>query len=115
MAVGFFANAFDIEANEVPHPPCRETGRSRHLPATADKLLQTSLDILRGAMRRGVTGKLFRASRHMPSREIYVMQGQILAAHGPDDGPWANLSFVSNRCSRIDMSGRMDTRARVPE
>ena len=72
------------------------TGRIRHLPATADKLLHTSLDILRSALQRGVTGRLYQANRHLPSREVYVMQGEILAAHGPDDGPWIVRRLVNS-------------------
>ncbi|HCH66049.1 MAG: hypothetical protein CL927_16155 [Deltaproteobacteria bacterium] len=66
------------------------------MPATANKLLPTSLDILRNALQRGSTGRLFRTNRHMPSREVYVMQGEILAAHGPDDGPWIVRRLVNS-------------------
>ncbi len=66
------------------------------MPATADKLLPTSLDILRSALTRGLTGRLSRAEGRMPSREVFVMQGQILAAHGPEDGPWVIRRLVNS-------------------
>jgi len=66
------------------------------LRATADKLVPTALDILRSALVRGVTGRLSRKGSRGPTREIYVMQGQILAAHGPDDGPWIVRRLVNS-------------------
>jgi hypothetical protein len=66
------------------------------VPATADKLVPTSLDILRSALQRGVTGRLSRGGGRAPSPEVYVMQGQILAAHGPDDGPWIVRRLVNS-------------------
>lgn len=66
------------------------------MPATADRPVPTALDILHSALERGVTGRLSRRGTRGPVRELYVMQGQLLAAHGPDDGPWIVRRLVNS-------------------
>lgn len=47
--------------------------------------LRTSIDVLRDCLDRGLTGSVLRVSDR-GDWQVFLMQGEILAAHGPNDG-----------------------------
>lgn len=79
---------------------------------------QESLRVLLEHLNEGVTGCLSLREAEGAERRVYVMQGEILAAHGPDDGPGVvrrlvNHSAVTERQSeeylkRLSEGDRLD-------
>lgn len=70
-------------------------------------------DVLRDYLARGQTGRLqrpHRASRGPGGLHVFVMAGEILAAHGPDDGIWIVRRLV-NGGALTERLGRAFTRA----
>lgn len=70
-------------------------------------------DVLRDYLARGVTGRLqrpHRAARGPGGLHVFVMAGEILAAHGPDDGIWIVRRLV-NGGALTERLGRAFTRA----
>src|SRR5262245_51827080 len=70
---------------------------------TAAEMLEKSADNMQGedaiqalqeCLSRGLTGCL--SNRNAAAYRVYVMQGDILAAHGPDDGIWIVRRLVNN-------------------
>lgn len=55
-----------------------------------------ALRALREHLREGVTGCLTLRDRHGADLRVYVMQGDILASHGPEDGRWVIRRLVNN-------------------
>ena len=55
---------------------------------------EDAIQSLRECLTRGLTGCL--SSRSTGAYRVYLMQGDILAAHGPDDGIWIVRRLVNN-------------------
>ena len=55
-----------------------------------------ALRALREHLREGVTGCLTLRDRHGASLHVYVMQGEVLASHGPEDARWVVRRLVNN-------------------
>ncbi len=65
------------------------------MAVVAKHLLPNTLDSLRDLLGRGATGRLWRQGPRGGGREVFILQGQIVAAHGPDDGPWVVRRLVN--------------------
>ncbi len=57
---------------------------------------QSPIDALRDHLARGVTGRLSAVDRRGRSLDVFLLQGEALAAHAPDDGPWLVRRLVNN-------------------
>lgn len=57
---------------------------------------RSTVDTLRDYLAKGVTGQLRLSAAGAGEWSVYVMQGEILAAHGPQDGAWIIRRLVNN-------------------
>ena len=67
---------------------------------------EDAIQALTECLRKGMTGCL--SSRSDSAYRIYVTQGELLAAHGPDDGIWVVRRLVNNGAI-TDSQGRQVT------
>ena len=57
---------------------------------------RSTVDTLRDYLAKGVTGCLRIGGQDQAPWQVFLMQGEILAAHGPDDGAWLIRRLVNN-------------------